>query len=738
MKQFVWLTITLICLGPLISAADSDFAKAFKANYGLIDIDLSGSPGEKTEVKDFVYKKDVATFTFKEGTFYLLRPILGRPTTALFMGKGHVDIQIPSHVEQQSLQSISGDTAVSQDFEICFIRMADNLDQKLKAAYAFESVELKWKTFTQLKQEHAEQYFKPIVQHEYDNYFELLRSVYERTEDGYFWAYFNRYGFTYDPSVPEEISVTYEFQEGEFMPTLAARFEKMSDDLVADTMMSRISFPTTAIEKHGDIVMGGLDGSHIDNARSDVKVLINADSLRFLSIFLHFNLKIDSIYYSGKPVDYYHRKDFTFLGIMLPEYRHRGDTITLTFWYDGFNFDYLMPYVENPNPCPQTFTFTVPKGFNYLMPGMGPMQRAENGMVRFDVTPDAPYDKFYFQGYATGYDTVSAISTIGMTLNFIKSKNIDKRMDCFVPDDMYENTAMDAFNYLSGHIGSPAGTFVLYVFPDGSFSMPGLVEIPQILCYNQGSQSALGGYSVFPGYAMARQWFGSLLKPISYRDNWLKEATDGYLSLIFVQSSVGGGAYYSNLIIKRDSIRTLRELNRDRPLAVSGRSTENIRGPKGSWLFHMLRYLMFDLDTHDDSRFTKFLFELSMTCNGKAYSNADIIRLAEKHYGQPLDWFFKEWLYDYGYPEYTVDYTIAQEGTDYYINASVNTTGVRSYFHMPVIMRVAFENGESKFVRQDIAAEASTFRLGPYPNKPKELVFNELYSVLSKDNVSKR
>ena len=738
MKKVVGLVLTLLCAATIISAADSDFAKEFKSNYNIIDEDLLSSANQQAAVKNFVYKKDVATFTFEDGMMYLLRPILGRPTTAVFIGHGHADIRVPSHIERMSMLSIVGDTTISEDFQICFIRMADDFDKKLQEEFPTESTQLKWKNFTIVKQEHSEEYFKPVVENEYDNYFELLRSLYERADDGYFWAHFNRTVFTYDPNQPEEVNINYEFQEGEFVPTLAARFEKMSDKLTEDTLMSHISYPTTFIEKHGDIEMGGLDGTHIENAKSEVKLVVNRDSLRFVSTFLHFNLKVDSIYYDGRPVDYNRRKDFRFIGIMLPAYRHRGDTLDLTFWYDGYNFNSFMPYVADPQVCRQTFTFAVPKGYNYIMPGMGPIQPADHGEVKFDVDPGAPYNKFYFQGYATDYDTTAAVSDIGMAINFIRSRHLDKRIECFVPDNMYQGTTMDAFNFMSSHFGAPVGTFGLNVFGGSAFSMPGLVEIPQVICYNEGTLSGLGGFSPIVGYAMAHQWFGSRVRPLSYRDNWLKVAVDAYLSLMFVQNSVSGDIYYSNLVVRRDSLRSLTDVNRDRPLAVSERSMENIQGSKGAWLFHMLRYLMFDLNTHDDSKFTKFIYELALTCNNKTYSDADVIRLAEKHYGQPLGWFFKEWLYDYGYPEYNVDYSIKQEGAEYYIDAAVQTTGVRPYFHMPVIMRVALEDGESKFMRQDIPAGASTFRLGPFSKKPNELIFNELYSVLSKDNVNKK
>ena len=59
--------------------------------------------------------------------------------------------------------------------------------------------------------------------HTYDNYFQLLRSVYERAEDGYFWIDFDRYVYSFDPNRPEEeVVVAYEHEGGDTEPTNGA------------------------------------------------------------------------------------------------------------------------------------------------------------------------------------------------------------------------------------------------------------------------------------------------------------------------------------------------------------------------------------------------------------------------------------------------------------------------------------------------------------------------------------
>ena len=147
---------------------------------------------------------------------------------------------------------------------------------------------------------------------------------------------------------------------------------------------------------------------------------------------------------------------------------------------------------------------------------------------------------------------------------------------------------------------------------------------------------------------------------------------------------------------------------------------------------------MYDYENSNESKFNRFMYELCQTTNNTQFTNEDVKSLAEKHYGLPLDWFFKQWLCEFGYPEYDVKYEIEERADGYFITADVETKGVCADFHMPVMMRVESDGGASQFMREDIAGHQCSFELGPFTAKPKELVFNEFYSVLSKDKVKKK
>jgi len=147
---------------------------------------------------------------------------------------------------------------------------------------------------------------------------------------------------------------------------------------------------------------------------------------------------------------------------------------------------------------------------------------------------------------------------------------------------------------------------------------------------------------------------------------------------------------------------------------------------------------MYDLEQGTEGNFLRFLQELAITCNTRPFTNRDVIKLAEKYYGQPLEWFFQQWLYGRNLPEFKVEYKIRSGEKGYSIDVAVETKGVGSDFIAPVVMRVMDGTGNSTYLRKAVSGFHTEFTLGPYESEPKKFVFNEFYGVLSKDKVKKK
>lgn len=728
-----------ICVSALVLATQVNSAlskKECEEAYDILSQDLLNNVGELGTVTNFVYQKDIATFTFEEGTIHLLRYVNGRPTTAIFVGKGKAEITVPLHVERQGLWCVSGDSVVSQEFTTCFIRMADDLDLKLKEKYTFAQKELDWKVFNSAKQAQGEQFFRPLTFHDYDNYFQLLRSAYERKSDGFFWVDFNRYVFSFDPNRPEGVRIAYETEGGDIVVKEGVALQRKENGIKDDYSLSNVDFPTTPLSRSGQLRMSGADGSEIDSAVVQFSVLYNADSSSFVTIFLDYHLKLDALTLNGTPVEFHRRKDFNAISVLLPNMARKGDTLRFGMTYHGSMYTNGFPWVENPATTPYELTFQIPKGFNYLMPDMS--EKSADGKFETFTVNAGQYDNFYFNSYATGFDTIPQVLDAGIPLNFLKSSFINKNnFACYLPDEIYQPQTLSTLNYLTALFGTPPGAFGVYAFPVNKTSMPGVMGLPQVACVNDGSNLAVGGFYMLAGAAAGKQWFGSAMRPKTDHEKWLIAAAPEYLGLLAIQNLAGGGAFYSNLISRRDSLFRINGYRRDMPLAMGSLCDDTTLANKGVWLLHMLRFMTVDLGTGADDKFLDLMNKLSMMTNNSTFTNEDIKTTTETVIGMDLDTFFDQWVYSRNYPSFDVSYSITQKADGWYITGTVAQSGMGEKFEQPVVCRVSDVNGVDTFVRHTIAGNSSNFSFGPYQAEPKEFTFNEFMSVLSKDKIKK-
>jgi hypothetical protein len=344
---------------------------------------------------------------------------------------------------------------------------------------------------------------------------------------------------------------------------------------------------------------------------------------------------------------------------------------------------------------------------------------------------------FLFQPYASGFDTVTVISEVGLTLNFLVSDAIDKnRYPSFIPNEQFQPGVTKAFNYLTGRIGPPPATFAEYVYPEPVSSMPGLFGVSQTTDHPDGT----GGLVMEAAAAVGRQYFGPLMRPRTDREVWLSEAVPEYLSLMAVWGTVDPGVFFGELRLRRNYVYSVLDVDNDLPLATGRRVDAALARAKGAWLIHMLRFMMYDLEGQGnrDQTFWRFINELKLVVNNSTFTNEDFIRLAEKHYGDSLGWFFKPWFYGRNIPEYSVQYEIVKRDDGHYVTGTVATSKMDADFKMPVIIRVQSESGESAYRREWIEGPQDSFELGPFAFTPKDITFNEFHSVLSKDNVKKK
>src|SRR3989454_5942666 len=85
-------------------------------------------------VQDFTLKRDAGTFLFKSGAFYLLEPVNGKITGAVFLGDAAFTLIPPIEVERPSRSILTRGKPLEEQFSGAVFRFTDGTDEELRKA----------------------------------------------------------------------------------------------------------------------------------------------------------------------------------------------------------------------------------------------------------------------------------------------------------------------------------------------------------------------------------------------------------------------------------------------------------------------------------------------------------------------------------------------------------------------------------------------------------------------------
>lgn len=188
-------------------------------------------------------------------------------------------------------------------------------------------------------------------------------------------------------------------------------------------------------------------------------------------------------------------------------------------------------------------------------------------------------------------------------------------------------------------------------------------------------------------HEMAHQWFGDKVTCGSWRDIWLNEGFATYLASLVIENLDGNTAFVSDKSNKINNITSqiggavyLTETEAEN---VSRIFSSRLSYNKGAMVLEMLRWKMGD---------TMFFQALQNYLNDTnlAYNYAltpDLKAHLEAVYGNSLTEFFNDWIYNEGYPTYTIN-TVPINATQ--VQVTVNQTQSHpsvTYFEMPIEIR---------------------------------------------------
>lgn len=296
--------------------------------------------------------------------------------------------------------------------------------------------------------------------------------------------------------------------------------------------------------------------------------------------------------------------------------------------------------------------------------------------------------------------------------------------------------------------------------PAGNFGQawPTLVFMPYLAYIDTTQRVQLlgirGGNSKFWNYVgpheVAHQWWGHMVGWDSYRDQWMSEGFSQFSASLWIQATKGNNVFLQFWEDERAQIISASPQTRDRKPYTVGPVTQGYRlnsaktgavfqtlaYPKGGYILHMLRMMMYDRQS-GDARFQAMMKDFLQTHFNQDISTEDLKRAVEKHMtpemdidkNKRMDWFFDEWVYGTEIPEYRFEYQISPDGT---LNGKVTQSGVSDKFVMLVPVYLDFGKGWSKLGTVVLAGNSSVDLTGiKLPSKPKRATISAFNDVLA-------
>jgi aminopeptidase N len=234
-------------------------------------------------------------------------------------------------------------------------------------------------------------------------------------------------------------------------------------------------------------------------------------------------------------------------------------------------------------------------------------------------------------------------------------------------------------------------------------------------------------------HELAHQWFGNKITCGSWKDIWLNEGFATYLSGIVIENLDGNSEFTTWKQQRTGSVTSAADgavyltdadttnVNR----IFSGRLSYN----KGAMVLHMLRKKIGDI-----AFFQGLQDYLTNPNHAYAYAKTeDFIPIMESASGQDLTEFFNDWIYNQGYPSYTIQW-YQPDNNEVYIEISQSQSHPSvSYFEAPVPLRIFGTMGETLDITLDNTYNQQGF-LNAVNFTVASIQFDPEADLISKDN----
>jgi aminopeptidase N len=445
---------------------------------------------------------------------------------------------------------------------------------------------------------------------------------------------------------------------------------------------------------NGDVVVRG-------------KSLINR--FRYFVLNLHENMTVHSVLMDSIELSFSRQKGT--ITIILKQPLRKGQEFAVRVRYAGtpkrydsgsFNFAErkgvpLIYSLNEPTRAPTWFpckdmptdkvlsdiAITIPDSLVAVSNGtLREVVRHSNGLITYKWRESYPITTYLMSIAITNYTMFSDtyISTTGDSMPvvyYVYPDHAEKAKEDF------KNT-VDMIRFFSK-------TFGEYPFIKEKYGMAefgwlfGAMEHQTITSFGSALISGKGHADDIIAHELAHQWWGNCVTLATWNDVWLNEGFASYSEALYAEYREGKEAYHS----------TMEEFRHGFWAGTLYHPQGNLFGSivygKGAWVLHMLRGIVSD----------SIFFPILRTYLQRfAYANAstqDFQNVCEELYGQPLGWFFDQWIKGEGQPRYEYDWRMEKQDTAYQVTLQLKQTQrSTNIFTMPIPVTIRTEKGEQQ------------------------------------------
>ena len=720
--------------------------------------------GEAVSVNNFELKRDAARFHLRSGTVCFSAPVQGKVTGAVFVGDGTMNLDPPLLMERNSLKLLTKGEEFSETFHQAVFRFTDATYEELKKAgqaasggcdaNALRESQDAMRRDRMLKWNLEGRLLQDVLGVEPGGFF--LAFVHGK-------KYNSKEIYAIDPHGAPPLILPVSPEEVEFLTYDENKLGVWAAFHLADEYKRGAATGSqrngsvhiehqqldTTIEKGAN-----LSGKSVTTFVSSVK------GLRVVPLSLFPTLRVERVTGENDQELFFvqeDKKQDADFSVLFPKPLSIGQKYTITTTYDGKEAvinegggNYYPVARDNwyPNSASLSLgeytsydmAFHIPKGMKIAATGTLVSETSEGGQSNSVWKSEVPQTVagFNFGRFKMQEAKLTAPEYLVQSYaneeppNWVK--DLLDRVDGQLPMGTMSTTGMIQHALAEAQVAIPLYFDYFGPIPYKRLAMtqqtacdygqawPALVWLP--ICsffdttvrHNLGLDRADRGYwKIVTPHEVAHQWWGHMVGFKSYRDQWMSEGFAEMSASLYIQLIEKNPK--KSVEFWEDEKEMLTERNKEGvraidagPVTMGYRLSNSKEGfdvtrhliyPKGAYILHMIRMMMWDGKTSDQN-FKATMQDFVRTYGGKAASTEDFKAMVEKHMtpgmdvdsNHTMDWFFNEYVYGTALPSYSTTSSVEKDANgDSIVSFKISQSNVDKDFRMTVPIYLELSDG---------------------------------------------